>query len=904
MPSDCCLNMNGGGVAVAAKLLNLFGKSTIVRLLKPNYLPTYVALVVVVMAGLFAEEQNRAVHMADIRAAVLDQLNPIRSRLESNVNGDIQLVRGLIATITTEPGMDQARFSQLARNIFNERSRLRSIAAAPDLIVSLVHPMKGNEKAIGLDYRKNESQRVAALRVRDLGQLVLAGPLALVQGGEGLIGRFPVYVPFGGQSNRFWGVVSAVMDVQQLYQDSGLLSDKLGIDVAISGRDGLGENGALFFGDSAVKRANPVQLSVFLPGGSWQISAIPKGGWVETPPNAWTIRSLVILGGLFILVPMFITGRLMEERRHNIQVLRGNKDQLQELSHRLKIALDASEIGIWELDIGSGKLLWDERMKELYGIGPDTREIYEDWRDTLHPDDLGRAEEEFRKAVVDGENYVSQFRVRLPGNRIRHVRAVGSRYIGAGGKEKIVGVNWDVTADVEKNERLEAARGQAEAHSAELEAARHRMEFNALHDPLTALPNRRYLDEVLARSLSDSEPGLASIFHIDLDRFKEINDTLGHAAGDEILRHAARILLAHTGKDDFVGRIGGDEFVIISRNGGFDGHDAALAQRIIEAMSVPVAYKEQECRIGVSIGIAHQTRHGEELTQVLVNADIALYEAKRRGRNRHEVFPHSLKTAVFKTKQTADEILRGLEQNEFIAYFQPQFCPSSLEMIGVEALARWDHPTKGLLAPYAFLKTAEDINVLAEIDQRILEQALFQSRRWEAIGIDIPKVSVNLSYHRLHDEKLIERLGQLIIPRGKVSFELLESISFDESDMTVLSNIEQIKALGIDIEIDDFGTGYASIISLLKLTPRRLKIDRQLVIPILTSAKQRQLVASIIDIGISLGIEVIAEGVETMEHARILKELGCHGLQGYAFARPMSANDLANFARERRWLAA
>ena len=174
---------------MATKLLNLFGKSAVVGLLKPNYLPTYVALVVVIVAGLFAEEQNRAVHMADIRAAVLDQLNPIRSKLESNINGDIQLVRGVIATIITEPGMDQARFSQLARNILNERSRLRSIAAAPDLVVSLVYPMKGNERAVGLDYRRNENQRVAALRARDLGQMVLAGPLSLVQGGEGLIGR-------------------------------------------------------------------------------------------------------------------------------------------------------------------------------------------------------------------------------------------------------------------------------------------------------------------------------------------------------------------------------------------------------------------------------------------------------------------------------------------------------------------------------------------------------------------------------------------------------------------------------------------------------------------------------------------------------------------------------------------
>jgi diguanylate cyclase (GGDEF)-like protein len=883
----------------------VFRTSQIVRFFKPNYLPTYIALLIVVTAGIFAEQQNRAVHAARARAAVAAQLSPIRSQLEANINGDIQLVRGLIATIATEPGMNQKRFSELARNLFNERSRLRNVVAAPNLIVSLVYPMKGNEKALGLDYRKNKNQRAAAMRVQSSGKMVLAGPLELIQGGDGLIGRFPVSLSVGGASNRFWGIVSAVIDVDRLYQDSGLRSQALDLDIAIAGRDGLGREGTLFYGNSAVKDANPVEVNVFLPGGSWVISAAPKGGWVDTPPNAWLIRSLVVLGGLFIVVPMFVTGRLMQERQRNIRVLEHNKDQLQELSHRLKIALDASQIGIWELDISSGKLLWDDRMKELYGLGKNVREVYEDWRDALHPDDLQRAEKEFSDALLHGENYVSQFRIRLPGNLTRHIRTVGSIYTGAGGREKIVGVNWDVTADVENSERLEAAKGQAEAHSAELEAARHRMEYNALHDPLTALPNRRYLDEILAdRRSSTATRDLASIFHIDLDRFKEINDTLGHAAGDEILRHAAQILRDNTGDDDFVGRIGGDEFVIISRNGGVEGQHLALAQRIIDAMSVPVKYKEQDCRIGVSIGIAHQARTEEALAHVLVNADIALYEAKRRGRNRYEVFTHSLKTAVFATKQTADEILRGLEQNEFIAYFQPQFCPVGLNIIGVEALARWDHPTKGLLAPHAFLKTAENINVLSEIDHRIFEQALFQSRRWEASGIDIPKVSVNLSYHRLHDEKLVDRLSQLTIPKGKVSFELLESISFDESDMTVLSNIEQIKNLGIDIEIDDFGTGYASIVSLLKLTPRRLKIDRQLVIPILTSAKQRQLVASIIDIGTSLGIEVIAEGVETIEHARILRELGCHGLQGYAFARPMSANDLANFARERRWLAA
>ncbi|MCZ4091406.1 bifunctional diguanylate cyclase/phosphodiesterase [Sinorhizobium psoraleae] len=874
------------------------------RVLTLSYLPTIIAAFVVVIAGFLADNQNQVISEARVRALVADELSPIRSRIESSINGNVQLVRGLIGTIVTEPGMRQERFSELARSIFTERTQLRNIAAAPDLVVSMVYPITGNERVIGLDYRKNESQRAAVVRMKETGRMVLAGPVELVQGGKGLIGRFPVSTNLPTGRSRFWGVVSAVIDVDRLYRDSGLVSPTLSIDIAIAGQDGLGREGAVFFGDPAIFSRTPVEMSVSLPGGSWRIAATPKGGWPTTPANAWQIRLLIAVGGLMIVVPMLITGRLMAERQRNIRALKQSKDQLQELSHRLKIALDTSEIGIWELDIESGKLLWDSRMKELYGIGKSMREIYDDWKNTLHPDDLARAEEEFSEALASGGAYNSEFRICLADGEVRHIRAIGSTYAGADGRRKIVGVNWDVTADFETRATLSEAKRLAEAHSAELEAARHRMEFNALHDPLTGLPNRRFLDQILAdRSRHFDERAKLSIFHMDLDRFKQINDTLGHAAGDEILRHAAELLRRNAREDDFVARIGGDEFVIIRQSHGQD-EDTALASRVIEAMSVPIRYKDQECRIGVSIGIAAQFQSSDELSQTLVNADIALYEAKRRGRNRHETFTGALKTAVFKTKQTADEILRGLEQNEFIAYFQPQFCPTSLDVIGVEALARWDHPTKGLLGPHAFLKTAEDINVVAAIDQKILEQALFQIWRWEANGIRIPKVSVNLSYPRLRDDGLIERLKQMRIPEGRFSFELLESISFDENDVTVLSNIERIKELGIDIEIDDFGTGYASILSLTKLTPRRLKIDRQLILPILTSPAQRRLVESIIDIGTSLGIEVIAEGVETLEHARILKELGCHGLQGYAFARPMNANDLATFVFERRWHAA
>src|SRR5690606_37777716 len=209
-------------------------------------------------------------------------------------------------------------------------------------------------------------------------------------------------------------------------------------------------------------------------------------------------------------------------------------------------------------------------------------------------------------------------------------------------------------------------------------------------------------------------------------------------------------------------------------------------------------------------------------------------------------------------------------------------------------------PGEGLLAPAAFMKIAEELNVVDTIDRLILEQALADLGTWRKAGLAIPKVSVNVSARRLHDEELIKSLGELDIEPGTISFELVESIFLDEQDELVTWNVDRIKEFGIDVEIDDFGTGYASIVSLLKLKPRRLKIDRQLIMPIVRSPAQRQLVGSIIDIGHSLGIEVLAEGVETMEHAHIMRDLGCDALQGYAFARPMSAADLDGFVAARR----
>ncbi len=232
------------------------------------YVPAGLAFIVVVCAGVYAGYLNRTLHEQSMRAEVQTKINLIRAKLEGHVNANIQLVRGLAATIETEPDMNQARFAALADNLFREQTQLRNIAGAPDLVVSLMYPMAGNEKAIGLDYRATPDQREAALRARDTGHLVLAGPVQLRQGGVGIIGRFPIFIRNGDGSERFWGILSAVIDVDELYRDSGLLDPELGHEITLTGKDAMGTTGARFMGERDLSAEHPVTADVILPAGS------------------------------------------------------------------------------------------------------------------------------------------------------------------------------------------------------------------------------------------------------------------------------------------------------------------------------------------------------------------------------------------------------------------------------------------------------------------------------------------------------------------------------------------------------------------------------------------------------------------------------------------------------------
>ncbi|TPP12034.1 EAL domain-containing protein [Rhizobium glycinendophyticum] len=581
-----------------------------------------------------------------------------------------------------------------------------------------------------------------------------------------------------------------------------------------------------------------------------------------------------------------------------LEELSSREHQLAEASRRLDLALGSYNCGTWEGDPVSKTAVWDERMHQLYDLPYSDKPVPEHvWLSRIHPDDRGEIQLAAKRASTLDQVLNTTQKVILPNNEIRYIRSVGQPHIGRDGRKKMIGIAFDVTADALLAEQMRAAKAEADTRNIELELAKNRIEFNALHDPLTSLANRRKLDlelDGLSRGHATQRAKFA-ILHLDLDRFKEINDTLGHAAGDAMLVHAAEILRRHVPRGDLVARIGGDEFVVLARRSTSMEELANLSSQIIEAMRHPIDFEGFDCRCGVSIGIAQASGLMPDARKVLINADIALYQAKEKGRNCYEFFTPDLQANIIAKKRMADDMLAGLERDEFIVWYQPQFEAETMQLCGAEALVRWRHPDRGVLASGNFLKVAEDLNVMARIDQLVLQTALKDQMRWTAMGMAVPRISVNVSSKRLHDENLIEQLQGLAITPGSICFELVESIFLDESDTKAAENIEKIKALGIDIEIDDFGTGHTSIVSLLKLKPKRLKIDRQLVMPITVQPQERSLVRNIVEIARSLGIETVAEGVETHEHAGMLRQLGCDYLQGYAFAKPLSFDDFTRF---------
>ena len=432
------------------------------------------------------------------------------------------------------------------------------------------------------------------------------------------------------------------------------------------------------------------------------------------------------------------------------------------------------------------------------------------------------------------------------------------------------------------------------AHQDALLEAKNQIEQQALHDPLTGLPNRRALDLQLQQRCEE-EPPDATIVRIDLDHFKYVNDTMGHEAGDFVLCEVARILEEETKGADLPVRVGGDEFVILLDRGRASADGVVVAERMLERIKQPKDYNGKVIRVGASFGVASTSDGMLPAQDLIVGADAALYQAKDAGRNRVHLYTPELHSAVLERRSLARELRIAVANEEFVPFFQPQFDAQTHEIVGVETLARWESPELGLLYPDEFLPIAKQLSAVEDIDAILFNKALKQIADLRKHGVEIPKVSFNVTVERVQSPVIFEAVKRHIDDGPKIAFEVLESVLVEEQSDLFNFSLDRLRDMGVGIEVDDFGSGHASIVGLMHLRPDVMKIDKQLVMPIKDSQMSRDLLKQITGMANLLGMKITAEGVETMRHAEILAELGVHTLQGFAFEKALPADELRAF---------
>jgi diguanylate cyclase (GGDEF)-like protein len=429
-----------------------------------------------------------------------------------------------------------------------------------------------------------------------------------------------------------------------------------------------------------------------------------------------------------------------------------------------------------------------------------------------------------------------------------------------------------------------------------LESIRHQ----ALHDSLTGLPNRTLIldrvEQMLARARRRNSES-AALF-IDLDGFKQVNDTLGHDSGDRLLRSVAARLSATLREADTIARIGGDEFVVLVEGGAPTGSPEFVAERLLEVLREPFEIDDAPrgtLRITASIGIAYGSHIAA--ADLLRDADIALYEAKTAGRDRYVTFVREMQAAVEDRLTLELDLRAATERDEFFLVYQPIFDLENGRVLGVEALLRWQHPTRGVVQPDSFIPLLEETNQIVEVGRWVLTEACRQAADWRLPERDM-YVSVNVSARQLDNHKLIDDLRAALAASGldasALVIEITETAIMRDAESTA-RQLRVVKALGVGIAIDDFGTGYSSLAYLRQFPVDILKIDRSFITPITDSVESRALLHTLVQLGKQLGLKTLAEGIEQHEQFCHLQEEQCDSGQGFMFARPLAAADVDEF---------
>ncbi len=453
-----------------------------------------------------------------------------------------------------------------------------------------------------------------------------------------------------------------------------------------------------------------------------------------------------------------------------------------------------------------------------------------------------------------------------------------------------------------------AAIGRSIRYAVERKALEMQTAHKALHDHLTGLPNRDLFHDRLKHAVTRAKrhESLIGLMFLDLDRFKPINDTLGHAVGDKMLIALARRLEEALRGSDTPARFGGDEFVVLCEDVADEQHVIAIAERLQRAIAEPFMIDEHELTVTSSMGVVVTDGRDQSAGELIRNADAAMYRAKHQGIP-YEVFDEGMRTRVRARAQTEIDLLRAVEEREFRLLYQPQVDLRSGEIVGLEAILRWDHPERGVVEPGEFLWLAEETGLITRIGEWVLRQSCLQARAWHVRNGRPLRVTVKLSarQHRHPDlVDLVERvLTETRAEPGALCLEITESVAVEDAE-SALATLNRLKALGVRLSIDEFGTGNSSLSSLKRFPLDMLKIDRSFVLGLDTDPEDMAIVTAVTNLAHSMGLETIADGVETKDQVVSLRELGCETGQGRYFARPRPSEAIAELLGSREPVAA
>ena len=577
-------------------------------------------------------------------------------------------------------------------------------------------------------------------------------------------------------------------------------------------------------------------------------------------------------------------------------------DDLRDNQKRLANAQRIAGFGYWEWDVDSDTVILSEGIREIFGISQRSKVTFETLLEKVHPSDLDLVRGNIERSINDGTPVTLEHRILLPKD-----------------EERVVYQEAEVVSDPTSGSIRLAATVQ---DVTKRKRAEQKILQLAYYDSLTGLPNRAFFKEHLEYLLKIAKRyrRRVAILSFDLDLFKRVNDTLGHDAGDELLRLVAERVTGCLRRSDFIARrlppgyenvvatggdavvrLGGDEFIILLSEIREDRDASTVARRVSKQLSEPYQVKGQEVFVTSSIGMSLYPLNGEDAEELIKKADVALYHAKETGRNNCQYYSESLNTEALELLTLGNGLHTALERDEIFLHYQPKVDVQTRQTVGMEALIRWQHPKLGLVSPTKFIPLAEDAGLICELGAWVLRTACEQCKAWQAAGFPPLRVAVNVSARQFRQpnfrETIRETLGEVGLDSEWLELEVTEGILMEDVEAST-KILDDLKSMGLRIALDDFGTGYSSLSYLKRLPIDSLKIDQSFIRDITKDPDSAAIVSAITSMAKSLSLKVVAEGVETRDQLACLSGQHCHEIQGYVVSKSLSADEFT------KWLEA